>query len=472
MVNDLRRTLHSRGYLITQGFILAAQWLYHMDEKSSAAEPSLYGVPILLLALSLFIMIPGRVGGVVGADTNHAATNFMRLTPLSSGRFVWGLWASTLVHVLAVTLLLAPVLAYRHVQFGTMWELEGVVLGCAAMLSLLVSAAFMYVAGMSTMLRRLINLAVFGYLLMLLGNIGAVLEFYYDGATEVDWAFIWINIGLWSLNGVIALAILLELTRRYYALPAENCSARLRLLTILPLLLALVVQFIPEETIMPLSERLGNQLAGYSDWHTIQMIQLVVACVVALFGALNDALLPSWDLSVRRYQAVPAGLRVLVQPGALSSAVYLALVLVACCGLCCLEKQEWVWNEYMVQIWLSVAISVFFCLLLTDQMTRRSNNNRPVVFIAVAVLSAVIFLILLAMLKDGHGSWSEHYENIWYYCPVAGIGAAADAFFSSELKETSGMDWVRVPQVQVLGCSIFAALLFIAQCVLGSRKTR
>lgn len=458
MVNDLRRTLHNKGYLSTQIFLLLAQWLYHLYQ-SQHEDPSIYGLPLLMLFVSLCLLIPGRVGKIVQHDTKHAGTNFMRLTPLSSRRIVWGLWASSLVHILAITLTALPLILYRHLEFGTAWQMEAATLGSCALFSLMLSGFFMYTAGLTSILRLLIHISLLSPVITCLGAWDNFSIFNIPTST-LHLYFIW---GI--INGGILLAILLELSRRYYALPAENCSVNLRLLSLSPLILAGIMPFLPLEFMHTIITPL--------QWSTLHILQLCAGCAIALFGALNDALLPSWDLNIRRYSKLPAALRVLIQPGSLGAAIYLMLVLIAGCVIChCLNNPNGVMKPYVVQFWLCLGISLFFCLLLTDLFTKRNNNNRPTIFLAIGLLASVFFLILRIFLLTS--PYRDHQAEIALYLPVVNIGDAATAYLFTDTINQGMLDNIGIhcPETQLIGCSILLCILFLIQCLHSSTSRR
>ena len=84
LIRDLRQTYRSPFFLISYALILLYIWLRSMDGGLDSVSS--------LAPLLLMIVIPLRAAQAVSADTRIRGTNFMRLTPLSSRRIVWGIW--------------------------------------------------------------------------------------------------------------------------------------------------------------------------------------------------------------------------------------------------------------------------------------------------------------------------------------------------------------------------------------------
>lgn len=416
LVRDMRRSLRSRAYIaMLMLALLAAVWVQYdaIQEARETMEMGGGGWLFLIAAVVLCFVVPNRAGEAVSADAKVKGTNFMMLTPLSSRRIVWGTWFSALVQLLLVAAFGALILWWRlestpaAAPLGTMAHsglralahspalqltpaqiqtLYALLVGVGA----LMCAVFMFLA----QLNRFFRLAAAGFVLAL--GLGWVVENvltmewftqeHYNPIAEFLNQFTGYSLYLHLADGILALLLMLELARRSYAAPAENCSFSVRLLALLPVLsvpcLYYILPDIAEET-----------LRGQFDF----------GVEYAVFALMCDALLPTYSLSAHDKRALRWLPTYLQTPGVGQSALCLVLGMAVCWGVGAWlpqpldvpagEPMYTMYDERYLASGMRYLTSayLFLCsLLLTELMCRRTNVNRPVVCAAVLVVLCVV----------------------------------------------------------------------------------
>lgn len=434
LVRDMRRSLHSRAYIMTLLVaLLAAAWMQYSAGTADAGWLSSgAGVPLALLGtLLMWFVIPNRAGASVSADAKVKGTNFMMLTPLSSRRIVWGTWFSAVFQLMVVAGLGALVLWWRHAtlpepgvlpitslaqglqetvmptlpdraeELSREWILYGLIVGVGVVMC----AVFMFLAQLSRIFRLLVGAVV-------LVNIWGVFTEYFitmDWFTRPDYDpmgdFLksFTGYSLWVRLGDVLVLVwtLLELARRAYASPAENCSRSVRLLALLPLVSVPVLWCL---------------LPGEAE---LVSSQCTFALYFAVFACMSDALLPTYSLPAHAKRSWPVLPGFMQVPGVGASALCVVVVLALCSGgkLWLLIAQngltdcgyfsstvevlrkhgyEWlpVWTE--VLRWLTLSYTLLAALLLTDLLCKRTNVNRPVVYGVVMMALVLLGSALVA----------------------------------------------------------------------------
>lgn len=218
LVKDLRQMLRSPLYLLGVLAMVGVFTVLMLRQESGAYE---------FAAVLLCAVVPARVSMSVASEV-RAGANFMRLTPLSSWQLVWGTWASAMVQVVLLALLLLPAVALcatdgsagaaRH------WEMYCSAVPCMVIVASVVVALAQATAGAGAPARLLVGFLVLNnvVLLPLMGGAFATGQ--------------WGENLMWLLAACAVLTVvLLAEARRLFAHPAENCSAALRLCSLLGL---------------------------------------------------------------------------------------------------------------------------------------------------------------------------------------------------------------------------------------------
>ncbi len=406
LVRDLRRSLRTRGYLVMLALaLLAAVWVQYAATQEEDGGGVATSIELLLIAMVLMWgVIPNRAGASVSADAKVKGTNFMMLTPLTSRQIVWGTWVSACFQLLLVagvgalitwwhlstettlTMLnpneLASGLAgevTRTLRIQQQWTIYGLVVA----VGVIMIAVFMFLAQLSRFFRlavgALVLLSVFVWFTETFITAEWFTQENYDPVGEFLKGFAGASLLLRVINALIFLVALLELARRSYAAPAENCSRAVRVISLLPLAIAPVVyRFAPE-----LLEE-----------------QILVSVMFAFFVNMSDALLPTYSLPAhnkRVWPVLPAYLQV---PGIGQAAFFTVLSMLLCVGvLWGLHNGERA-PGYIAEFFLSVLrlqYVVLIALFLTDLMCKRTNVNRPIVcgviFVALNMLGGALWVV-------------------------------------------------------------------------------
>lgn len=388
LIKDLRQTWRSPIFLAIY-FILPLFCLVVTESRETALTVS---APLMLM-----LVIPMRASQSVSADTRIRGTNFMKLTPLSSRSIVRGIWLSVAVQILLTALLLAAIFMTSSTMGESFVETsyfqsEGALkslsestdytkgawyaqyLLICSMGGLVTTALFMFTACVAPFFRYCIY---GGFLIAAISYAAAM--------SQIHFRFPLLDAEIYVLGGIdVALLVLLflELARRGYAPPAENCSRSVRLLSLAPLAVFVAMW-------------LSASAPTYAE------AQLIFALGYMGFAAVADILLPCWSLPVHRSRCLPLIPRVLQVPGLFPSCLFLVLAMLI--GSLC----TWLYVEHPVpgSIWgqskgvisvlkhwnlplliildfsMMLLYSLLATVLLLDLFMRRGNPNRPVVFL-------------------------------------------------------------------------------------------
>lgn len=388
LIKDLRQTWRSPIFLAIY-FILPLFCLVVTESRETALTVS---APLMLM-----LVIPMRAAQSVSADTRIRGTNFMKLTPLSSRSIVQGIWLSVAVQILLTALLLAAIFMTSHTMGEpfvetSYFQSEGALkslsestdytkgawyaqyLLICSMGGLVTTAFFMFTACVAPFFRYCIY---GGFLIAAISYAAAM--------SHIHFRFPLLDAEIYVLGGIdVALLVLLflELARRGYAPPAENCSRSVRLLSLAPLAVFVAMW-------------LSASAPTYAE------AQLIFALGYMGFAAVADILLPCWSLPVHRSRCLPLIPRVLQVPGLFPSCLFLVLAMLI--GSLC----TWLYVEHPVpdSIWgqskgvisvlkhwnlplliildfsMMLLYSLLATVLLLDLFMRRGNPNRPVVFL-------------------------------------------------------------------------------------------
>lgn len=397
MVRDLRRSRRSRGYFIMLLLaLMLAAWML-----VTKAEYNGIGLVVLGIAVCWFV-VPNRAGAAVSADAKVKGTNFMMLTPLGSRRIVWSIWFSALCQLLVVAALGAMLLQWRHMVVppaevtGTRvidaWipssiQAEWIVYGVIVAIGAVMCAACIFLAQLNRFFRVVATLLAVAYaVLWLLRNLPLLLMS--DNAlVEVLSGFDAWHYSIAAVDALVLVVTLLELARRSYASPAENCSRALRVLVLLNLCSAPAMYYL-----LPMGELQVLMCFSYT-------------LAYSVFVCMSDAMLPTYSLPAqakRAWRCVPVWLQV---PGLWQAGLFLTLVMV---GYGCLEML-WlpsVFPDYVLdadaavygatQI-ASVTYYLLFGLLLADLICRPANVNRPVVCVSMLLAQTFVLGVVSAL---------------------------------------------------------------------------
>ena len=403
LVRDFRRSLRSRGYVLMLLIaVLVAVWVQY-DAIAQLPESKSMGGGTTLTMIGVFLfwcIIPHRAGRAVLADCRVKSANYMMLTPLSSRHIVWSTWFSAVVQLLIVggigALILwwrqvatpdmplteaslfsltgslfpgVPFFSWQPVTFTQVWVIYALMLGVGALLC----AVFMSLAQMSTFTRLIVICAMATVALSWgMAQITTILD---SGCSPADILLAGFSgISLWCrlADAALVLWVLLELARRSYASPAENCSWGLRLWALAPMVLVAALHYAaPEE-----SELMTEQLE--------------FSVAMGLVICLCDALLPTYSLPGHGRRTWPLLPSYLQTPGLGQAALFLVLVLAANWGVHVWQMQEssvpYLLNKGLSAEWmdglhsLRLLYALLCALLLTDLLCGSMNANRPTVF--------------------------------------------------------------------------------------------
>lgn len=418
MVKDLRQAYRSRGYVTLLLLCVGCAWLEQLSAWAQGGEP---GSWLTLLLLFVFVLcLPWRAAAAVKADTKVKGTNFLMLTPITSRRIVWSVWASTMVQMAVVAVLFAPLAWYRvaHAEdddlFPTMICMLPVI--CALM-----TALQMFAARLHVLLRFGILFWVFIQLCSVLFNAQTLmLLLFQNGQGKVA-------LTEWQYGGMAALAamcvvLLLEFTRRYYAPLSENCSIGYRM--VLPLVFAvgaalcLLGQAHISYEVAGAPDMMGGPFAYPSagmmphSSYSVSMLSLEsVAAAVILLAALADAVMPSCRIPAHDRRCVSWCPKVLQVPGVTSATLWLLIALVFIFGLEVIPVSTVpsvmdavsAAAPKSAQDVLAFAYPLLLSLLLADLFCKRESPRRPVVFCVLYVLIRMIAGISMEFyMLDGH----------------------------------------------------------------------
>ncbi len=433
MVRDLRRSLRTRSYCITLGLaFLAALWVqFHAVSDAAGYDHFSTGVKLAFIAVTLFwFIIPNRAGAAVSADAGVRGTNFLTLTPLSSRSIILQMWLSAAAQIVVTAAVGSLFLVWRHAlpmeaQHSTISLLSStpstpaqdwVVYGIIVLCGLVMCAVSLFLA----QLNRIFRIAGLIFVLSLLWgwvqeNLALLLHpnpqgYLLGRMAAEDWVAL-------AAMALLSIAALLELARRCYAAPAENCSRALRLLVLLPLLCSVAMYI----TQLPHANRIAVENT------------LTFSVYFALAVCMSDALLPAPIHRNRAESLLPWVPRYLQQNGSGPTALFLALVLLAATGVQCLTEPAGHSETHIVRLFTETAAVVYYLLaglLLTDMLCKRSNPNRPVygglLLVAIMLLSNMLLVGLncthhdtAALLLPGCGFFAPH--TGWQALLLAGI---------------------------------------------------
>lgn len=450
MVRDLRRSLRTRSYCLTLGLaFIAAMWVqFHAMSHPVGYNHFSAGVKLAFIAVALFwFIIPNRAGAAVSADARVRGTNFLTLTPLSSRSIILQMWLSAATQIVVIAAVGSLFLIWRHalpmepqpsaisklIGAPTIehmpptpaqdWTMYGIIVLCG----LIMCAVSLFLA----QLNRIFRIAGLIFVLLLLwgwlqDNLQHLLHpnphryLLVQIATEN-----WIALTAMAL---IIIAALLELARRCYAAPADNCSRVLRLLVLLPLLCSVVMYTIK----LPHANRIAveNTLA-FSIYFTLAV-------------CMSDALLPSPTHRNRAEPLLPWIPRYLQQNGFGPAALYLTLALLATTGIQCFTTFGYYTETHITRLITETTAVVYYLLtglLLTDMVSSRSTPNRPV----YGGLLLVAIILLSNMLLTGISC--THYDKVALLLPGCGFFAPHSGWDSVLLST--------IPMLATLGAILY-----------------
>ncbi len=437
LVKDWRQCFRSRSsvalfiLLEVAGWFIFACMVADADQSPSQYLRHLNSLGGMLYALGVFalcLIIPFRAGSTVAADTRVRSSNFLMLTPLSTRRIVWGTWSSTALIVLLAALLALPLLVARRAMMAAYPQIgefnlaalnwEGVAVDTLMLFWLVlagwVMAGFYMFSSALPRILRVLLLIFFGILATefltehTLAGIFGLRDPNNEGMTQLPELF---PLGLHVLDALLLLLLFLELSRRHYAAPAENCSRSVRLLAPLPMLVYGLLLL----------------LAG-SGWQPVDPDgQLAFALIYLFVALLSDALLPCYPMPAHAYRfwrMVPGWLQ---KPGFVPSTLCLAFA----CLFCCLPEVAHAWDggePDLVRLYrggyiaMNVGFSLMLWLFITDCFCRRNAAKRPLVFGVVALACFLAAQVVKIPLEDMEPVWCSS-------LPLVGV----DAPFSSSM---------------------------------------
>lgn len=429
LVRDMRRSFRARAYVTMLLLaLLAAVWIQYdaIQEARETMEMGGGGLLCLIAAAVMWFVIPNRAGEAVSADAKVKGTNFMMLTPLSSRRIVWSTWFSALVQLLLVAAVGALILWWRlestpaaapiapvtqgglraiaqgaSLQFtpAHIQTLYALLVGVGAILC----AVFMFFAQLNRFFRFVAVAFVAALALGWIVDNVLTLEWFtqkdYNPLADLLESFSGVSLYLYLADGLLALVLLLELARRSYAAPAENCSFSVRLLALMPVLSVPCLHYA-----MPDMDR------------ELLRQQFDFGVEFAIFAYMSDALLPTYSLLAHDKRALRFLPAYLQTPGVGQSALCLVLGMAVCWGVGAWlgEPMDVSGSESMYAMYDEMYLSsgmryltftyLFLCsLLLTELMCSRSNVNRPVVCAAVlgviSIASSVVAMCATGWLR-------------------------------------------------------------------------
>ena len=395
MVRDLRRSWRSRGYFVVLLLaLLVAVWLLVIKAENCGAWLVVDAIAVL------WFVVPNRAGAAVSADAKVKGTNFMMLTPLGSRRIVWSIWFSALCQLLVLAAVGALLLLWRHAVMPpedvttllvpddwipssvlAEWILYGIIVA----IGVVMCAACIFLAQLNRFFRVVAELIAVGYaVLWLLSNLPLLLlsqNALVEVLTLIDtWHY-----AIAGAEALLLVVTLLELARRSYASPAENCSRALRVMVLLGLVSVPAMYYL-----LPVGE---EQV----------VMHLVYMMLYTVFVCMSDAMLPTYSLPAqakRAWRGVPVWMQV---PGLWQSGLFLVLMMTVYCCLELLWVPRWfpelddsthVVLRQATHI-ASLTYYLLFGLLLADLICRPSNVNRPVV--CVSMLLAQTFVLGMVM---------------------------------------------------------------------------
>ncbi len=426
LVKDWRQCFRSRSALLIFLLLELAGWLLFFcivadtDKTPSDYLDMLEGLGKALFGLSVFALvlaIPYRAGSTVAHDTRVQSANFLMLTPLSARRIVWGTWSSTALILLLAALVALPLPAARQLMLtayphvGVLnpaafnWQAFGIdalILAWVVLCGWAYTAFYMFAAGLPRVLRGgLIIIGAF-FALGIMMDVDHLQPLFCLGKETTPSLIPTLRT---VVDTVLLIILFLELARRHYAAPAENCSRSVRLLAPLPLLLYALLTYFPVE---------GFDPEG----------QLFFGLIFMLFALLADALLPSYTMPAHAYRLWRGLPSFLQKPGIASASFCLALgalcfclpgiieVLqeepVACVDFSCGgdhphgSRLQHLLHEGLQG--LNFSCSLLLCLLITDCLCSRSAWVRPLAFGLVALVLTFV-VICLQIPLDGYSVW-------------------------------------------------------------------
>ncbi len=437
LVKDWRQCFRSRSSVALFILLLVAGWVvFGSVVADSDQTPSRYlkrmedmgGMLYGLGVFALGLIIPFRAGSTVSADTRVRSSNFLMLTPLSARRIVWGTWSSTALILLLAGLLSLPLLfarrlmmtAYPHVGeielAAVNWTgvvVDSMLLTWLVLIGWVMAGFYMFSAALPRVLRVLM-LLFFGMMAVETLVSSSLFELFgitrSEGSAMVHQLPEFFPLALCVLDAALLLVLFLELARRHYAAPAENCSRAVRLLAPLPLLIyggLLALAFYGYKPVNPDSQ------CGF-------------AIIYLFIALLSDALLPIYAMpshAWKLWRGMPGWLQ---RPGFVPSTICLALgCLVFILPSIVHAFDEKVFDvDYIykgVYVCMNVGMSVMLWLLITDCFCSRTAGKRPLVF-GVVAFACYLASACIAMPLDG-------YPLVEAALPLCGgeLGSGSDA---------------------------------------------
>ncbi len=395
LVKDLRQMLRSPLYVLALLGLLGVFTLMMLRQSEGA---------YVFAAMLLCAVVPARVSVTVAADV-RAGANFMRLTPLSSWQLVRGTWASAMVQVVLLALLLLPSVALSVPDDGAgavrHWVKFCYIVSCMVIVASVLVALAQATAGAGAVTRLLVGFLVLQNLFVL-----PFLEFQ---VCEGQWSWQWSWL-LWLLGvSAVLTVVLLAEARRLFAHPAENYSAALRLSS----LLGLVVYG-------------ASLMFGARDDFPVMLCAYVAAAGLVLVVALWDALRPVVTAPLRK----PGLPGLILQPGVSGGAWWLAVSGFICgAALVPLVGFQWLARQFreteafppipalglgdllllLAELWVAVLV----CLLAVVLVCSLVRRFRLALFVLLLGLQFIYAMKSGILLLPG-----EMPVNLWSFLPL------------------------------------------------------
>lgn len=392
LVKDLRQMLRSPLYVVGVLAMVGVFTALMLRQESGA-----YGFAAVLLCA----VVPARVSMTVASEV-RAGANFMRLTLLSSWQLVWGTWASAMVQVLLLALLLLPAVALSAYEGGAgaarHWEMYCSAVPCMVLCASVVVALAQATAGASALVRLFVGFLVLHVLLLALTG---------DLFAEGWGSFLWLP----AACAVLTVVLLAE-ARRLFAHPAENCSAALRLCSLLGLVVYAALFVDSNLNDFPV------MLGGF-----------VAAGGLVLVVALWDALRPVETAPLRK----PRLPGLILQPGVSGGAWWLAVSGLICgAALVPLVWIQWLARQFretedfppipalgwdnLLMVLAELWVAQLVCLLAVVLVCSLVRRRRLVLFVLLLVVQ---FVCVQGM--DYHLTTDGVSVNAWSLLPLLPI---------------------------------------------------
>lgn len=482
LVKDLRQTLRTPGFMILLASMLGllTLMLYMASDTLMAGRSNAASIHTfwLIISATLCMIIPFRAYVSVNQDVLEDSTNFLILTGQSSWKIIMGKWLSSVVQVLMINITFIPFLIVYYVMSSQSPWMGFITLSMLSILSCIITAFMMFMAGMSVTYRIIAILAGL-QIMSMSGSLGlgmialtpSILQETFVGS----WTSIYASI-LFTMDAAILTAGLLMLSRRFYAARSENCSWNLRRLTTIPWLLLLTCLFIlPAEP--------GSQGAF------IVPVQTGIAVILSVIFLGLDLTMPSFLLPVHyariratRFNIIPASLKL---PGWVPSLAWIICIMIGGAMIFYLTHTHFLLTEnqdgrfdvmqfmylsqtpsiligQLTEICIALLYTITFPLIIIIRLMNRLQKNAPLVY-ALILVSTLIAGMCISMMSQ------DTLSNPFLYA-LPGTSLIAfmfSAISSGVVMEFVEMDWTWNSQLPTLIACTVATLIILA--VLSTR---